>query len=69
MKHYIIDEAELALLDFIKSEEWLTYQNRVTQQKAQMQKIEEDVCLFVSWLNTINASDFGDGNDEMGAML
>lgn len=69
MNHYIIDDADFAFSNFAQSEEWIAYKNRVAQKEAQMQKIEENVNLFVSWLNTVNASDFGDGNEEMGAML
>lgn len=69
MNNYIINDADFAFLDFTQSEEWIAYKNRLARKEAQMQKIEEDVNSFVSWLNTVNASDFGDGNEEMGAML
>lgn len=69
MNYYIVDEADLAFLDFTQSEEWIAYQKRIAQKEAQMQKMDEEVKLFMLWLETVKASDFGDGNEEMGVTL
>lgn len=69
MNHYIVDEADLAFLDFTQSEEWIAYQKRIAQKEAKMQKIDEEVELFMLWLDTVKASDFGDGDEGLGAKI